>query len=543
VNARLFGPIGAFALTCLELGSVSPRLHAAQAPRDDRQTVLVGAGTIRGRVVNASDSSPIQAARITLAGPSRPDPVFTDQSGQFELAKLAAGRYTVTAEKTGFVRSRYGSKSDLDPFVQIELGAGALAVDIEVRMPKGAAISGRVVDDLGDPIVNSPISIGFLQIVGRDRRLATVGRPDVQTDDRGHYRIGGLAAGRYVVVALPPRISLSLYSRSYYPGVADLSSASPLVLAAGEERTDIDFMVASAKPARVTVNTKDEHGSPVSTLVTLELPGDVPGSTVRTIGMPINGMTSSIEPGDWIAIAYPMPGRGRSVAAFRVGEGEDISLNIVLTQGSRVSGRLVFEGFSPPPPLSSIRLDVRPAGEQSRAGARMIAPKPAAIAADGSFEILDVIGTLSLQLTTPVKGWTLRAARLGDRDLLDEPLTLTSGADVSNIEVILTDRLGQLTGLAGDSEGRPSPGCPIVVFPEAGPAESRWMHLSRADQRGRFTFPDLLPAIYRVSAVADLDPALWQSSDYLERLRPRAARVDLQKGSASELSLVCESLP
>jgi hypothetical protein len=80
------------------------------------------------------------------------------------------------------------------------------------------------------------------------------------------------------------------------------------------------------------------------------------------------------------------------------------------------------------------------------------------------------------------------------------------------------------------------------VFPETGLAESRWLHLMRADQGGRFTFTDLLPASYLVVGIADLDPAIWQSADYLERLRPHGSRVDLKASPASELSMQCVSI-
>src|SRR5687768_10700329 len=160
MGARLFVSLAVLALA--SGASTDVRAQAAQSPRDERPTAT-GTGVIRGRVVSAVDSSPIQAARVSLAGPSLAEPVFTDRSGQFELSKLAAGRYTITAEKTGFVRARYGSTSGLDPPIPIELVAGALVSALEVRMPKGAAVSGRVTDELGNPVIGSPMSIGFYQ--------------------------------------------------------------------------------------------------------------------------------------------------------------------------------------------------------------------------------------------------------------------------------------------------------------------------------------------------------------------------------------------
>ena len=70
------------------------------------------AGTVRERSYGRRESG--------LNKRRESSPRSSDGAGRFEFKGLAAGRYTVTAEKTGFVKTRYGSKNDLDPPVPVE---------------------------------------------------------------------------------------------------------------------------------------------------------------------------------------------------------------------------------------------------------------------------------------------------------------------------------------------------------------------------------------------------------------------------------------
>ena len=81
----------------------------------------------------------------------------------------------------------------------LDVADGAVVEGIEIRLPKGAAIMGRIVDELGDPVVAVPVSVGFIQVIGSETRFVPIARPASDTNDRGDFRVGGLAAGRYYV--------------------------------------------------------------------------------------------------------------------------------------------------------------------------------------------------------------------------------------------------------------------------------------------------------------------------------------------------------
>ena len=94
-------------------------------PRIATALVLLGAmavhaqepttATIRGRVVAADTGLPIAFARVGLVSTSStkrlPDTVFSDSDGRFQLTGVSAGRYTVSATKTGYLTTRFGAHS------------------------------------------------------------------------------------------------------------------------------------------------------------------------------------------------------------------------------------------------------------------------------------------------------------------------------------------------------------------------------------------------------------------------------------------------
>jgi hypothetical protein len=318
------------------------------------------------------------------------------------------------------------------------------------------------------------------------------------------------------------------------------------VLSAGEERTGVDFVLVPSRPAKLTLSLNDASGAPAAGLINLFLPGDTPGSIVANRGVPLSPanqrMTPTLEPGEWVAVAL---GNARSIARVKLSSGEEASLTLTLGSGARIAGRVVFDGSSAPPPLASIRLGVRGVGPDAAVPPPGLSNGAVAVKADGSFEISGVVGTIELQAVSPLRGWILRAVRYRDRDLLDEPLTLSGGENITGVQVFFTDQLANLSGATVDAEGRPSPGCAVAVFPDAGSMrfESRRARLLRADQNGRFGVSDLPEGSYLAAATREVDAPVWLSADYLSRLQTLATRVSLTGREKKTITLRCASVP
>jgi hypothetical protein len=159
-------------------------LARAQTPRENPSTP--GSQTLRisGRVLAEETGEAIPNARVTLTGSVQGTPVvLTDADGRFILT-APVGRYTVASSKSGYSRR--------------EVTLAAVEQPIEIRLSRGAAISGRVVDARGDPVVAA-------RVVAETVSTSTTGfaaAAATETDDLGEYRLGSLEAGTFAVAVL-----------------------------------------------------------------------------------------------------------------------------------------------------------------------------------------------------------------------------------------------------------------------------------------------------------------------------------------------------
>src|SRR4029077_856038 len=113
----------------------------------------------------------------------------TSADGKFIVNGLQPGYYTVSISRTGFVRPRHASGP-----VNLILTAGEHLKDVGLRMVATSAITGRVVDESGQP--RDRVSVVPIRPHYEYGRLVMSpcygedGKPAI-TDDTGTYRIYG----------------------------------------------------------------------------------------------------------------------------------------------------------------------------------------------------------------------------------------------------------------------------------------------------------------------------------------------------------------
>src|SRR5262249_36765958 len=160
---------------------------------------LPATGGLAGRVIAEDSGAPIADAVIlvipvtTGSGPSRvyfvtPAQGRTDQDGRFAF-KLAPGPYRIQVVKVGFAPITDPTR----PSPTYTIVADRLLDGITYRLQKSAAISGRVLDQQGQPLAEQSIRV-FRRVkntdpAGQPARLAAITVPSVQvTNDLGQYR-------------------------------------------------------------------------------------------------------------------------------------------------------------------------------------------------------------------------------------------------------------------------------------------------------------------------------------------------------------------
>src|SRR5471032_1666832 len=161
-----------------------------QPPARDTTSPSVQSATvaIRGRVVTADTGDPIPNTRVGIVGDDSVSPVLTDTEGLFTLPGVPASARQLSAAKTGYVVT------------------SSRAVDgVELRLPKGGAITGRVLDDLGAPLPLMTVVAGRI-LRGPAGGVRFDPMTSAETDDLGEYRLFGLPAGEFAVATAGARV-------------------------------------------------------------------------------------------------------------------------------------------------------------------------------------------------------------------------------------------------------------------------------------------------------------------------------------------------
>ena len=146
----------------------------------------------------------------------------------------------LAAQRNGFARQQYGERGPDRGGTPVTIVAGQALNDIVFRLVPAGAVSGRVTDTTGEPLLGVHIQILRASYDGNGKRtltgVGTAGIAEIRTDDRGEYRAYMLPPGRYYVQAtqnlsLTGEMSDQGYVPTYYPNTTDSSSAAAIEVA------------------------------------------------------------------------------------------------------------------------------------------------------------------------------------------------------------------------------------------------------------------------------------------------------------------------
>jgi hypothetical protein len=237
-------------------------------------------GRVVGHVVVSGSSTPIVGATVTLTppghfpmprqmDPSPPPQAITSEDGNFSFDHLVPGTYRVSVRKDGFA-SRPGAPFGAPP-PSVTVAAGH-TLDLGVlSLSEGGVITGRVLDETGAPLANAHVR-ALRRVPPRDDRppnppMLPIGRP-ASTDDRGEFRLFGLAAGEYLIEAIPPTASPMVAVQSpatratatFFPSTTDVDHATAVTIADNGVLSGIEIRIATARVYVVSGFVVDSDG-------------------------------------------------------------------------------------------------------------------------------------------------------------------------------------------------------------------------------------------------------------------------------------------
>ncbi len=415
-------------------------------------------------VTDTANPQPVRRATVRFAGGAGTSSrlVGTDEEGRFRFDRLAAGTYTLSASKPGFVPTFYGSRHPgRGPAVPVAV-ADAQRVEVTIRILPGAVITGVLTDAQGNPAGGVPVTAVEARPTAGTAAPAPV---RATTDDLGTYRLYGLAPGEYLVSASPPLVPardfrvpptasaaigltsaadvqwarsggvsgtsistprLVAYAPVFFPGTTNAADAGVVKVASGEERSGVGMTLRIVPVSRIAGSLVDPSGQAV-TVATVTLyprrrglptPADelvasgalvLPRATVSAAGFVFSG----VAPGEYTLVARtgsgqrgarPPAGTAEPITLWNVTdltvEGTDRGdLTLQLQPGLTLSGSMAFERTSLAPPVDLSTTEVLLVASNPIPG---VAQPRAVVSADGTFRFNSIApGAYLLRATAP----------------------------------------------------------------------------------------------------------------------------------------------
>ena len=520
---------------------------------------LPGTAVLRGHVFAADTGQPLRKAQVRIvAGEIRENRLATtNESGLYEFKEVRAGRYTISASKGTYVTVSYGQQRPTESPKPLEILDHQTVERVDIMLPRGAVITGRVLDEFGEPAPEIQIAMERYQFIQGQRRLIPGGRMGT-TNDIGEFRLFGIPPGQYYLSAtwrsptgLNPNDTSSdrtAYAPLYFPGAMSPNEARRITLSAGQQLDDLVMVLKAIKAARVTGTATGSDGKPMTPAVifamqsTIGFGAMIGASQVRPDG---TFTVSGLAPGTYTLRAQRMggPGEGPETAMATITvTGDDISdVSLVGAKPSMLTGRIVVDSAAATSLPRPLMISAFPA---SFGGVPAPPPPPATVGDDFMFVIRSTPGVMRLTLgggfNAPPTGWSVRAIRLNGVDVTDAGIEFKPNEDINGVEVELTNKLTTISGLVKNSRGEASKDYTAIVFAqdkEKWTGNARYQSMARPDQDGRFKISGLPPGEYYIIAIDRVEPGQSGDPDFLEGIRSRATPLSLREGETRVLDL------
>lgn len=512
----------------LALSFCAPVGAAQSAAKAAGKSGGVIAGTVTAHGKGLPDVTvTLRSAGIGGQGQDLPQ-TKTDAEGKYRITDVPIGSYFVTPVAPVYVTPRAGRLTfGGDPVV---ITGGETIDGIDFSLVRGGVVTGKVVDAEGRPVIEQTVSLQSAdqQAGPRGGFGFAAGGGNARTDDRGVYRIYGVAAGRYYVsVGAQQRLSAytaimgqQAYKQTFYPDAADSTQATVVEVAEGEEVGHVDITVGNTvEEYTVTGQVIDKSSNaPVPNVgFTLSvLAGG--GNRQRAMGLMTLPVFSdaagqfrvdNVPAGRYVVSLSPETSNGMSgqSSPFDVINQDVTGVVVQAVSGAGLSGTVALEGTQDPTILSELlqfQVQVGVFGSGNAANAASMQTVP--LGEDGSFQLAGLpAGTVRLALVA--QDASLQGAfKLLRTELNGVPqprgIPVTTGQQLSGVRLVAAYADGIVEGTVKLQNGPLAPGARLFarLVPVGQQQGGRGASLGAAsvDSRGHFIIENVPAGSYNL---------------------------------------------
>ena len=517
-------------------------------------------------------------------------PVFTDDQGKFLIKDLEPGTYRLFAARNGFTRMEYGQKLMNRPGTVLNLTSGQSLKDVTFRLTPAGTVTGRIVDDQGEPLPGLTVQVLRSTYDANGKRTLSP-TASAKTNDLGEYRVYFVPPGRYYVSAGAATSGLEAlaataaqaglggtnlneviapgYVLTYYPNTPDYTRAAAIEIQPGAEISSIHFTMArqqrfhvkghvvdfaTGKPpqtANITLSARNSAvaQNPLDAILgaasgannynsadgSFDLRDVAPGSYwLQTVGQGQNPSGGTPTPAGAAAAAIA----SLSIALTPVDvSGSDVeNLSIIVGNGVTIPGRVQVEGSLP----NGFTLDRVGFALIPSNGVVTLATvlQQARASADGSFS-LEKVNAGEYRLAAVAQGAPaiyLKSARFGETDILASGFTVMDRSP-GPLAVTLSTNGGQIDGTVMDKDSKPVRGIQAVLIPDRNRERRDVYKTANTDQNGHFTMLGVTPGEYKLFAWEDIEPFSYNDPEVLKQFEEKGKPIRVVESAKDMVEL------
>jgi protocatechuate 3,4-dioxygenase beta subunit len=499
--------------------------------------------------VSAIGGNPLGRARVSIVDAKNPQnrqSTITSEDGRFEFKPVSPGKYSLQGAKRGYITAAYDEHEQFS--TAIVTGAGLDTGNLVLRLAPSAVLSGKILDELGEPVRHATVSL-----YREDRRVG-VGRilkfRTASTDDQGAYEFAPLDAGTYFISAtakpwyalhsvsshqpgtenLPTAVDQSLdaaYPVTYYGDSTEPDDATPIPILGGDHlQADIHL---NPVPALHLLFHVPDNGANGVNMPVLQKPSFDGMDYVQSGGMqqvsPGLFEISGVAPGRY---SVRMPGTGQGNEANEIdvtNNGQELEVPSA-QRASTVKATVQVLGEATLPPQIEIAL--------RNSKMRIVAWQE--MNAKGEVEFQDLApGKYDVLAGSRPKAYSVVRMSSDSGVTAGHTLNVVAG---SSLTVSLT-LAGGATNVEGFAKraGKAAPGAMVVLVPKDPESNRELFRRDQSDQDGSFSLRSVIPGSYTIVAIEngwDLD---WSRSGVIAHYAKHAQTVTVTDRTQGSMHL------
>ncbi|HEU4875528.1 MAG TPA: hypothetical protein VFT44_20635 [Pyrinomonadaceae bacterium] len=483
-----------------------------------KQPAKVPRGSVSGRVTIKENGAAgvvigLRKGELYMSG----EPYLkatTDHDGFYRFGNLTPGNYSLVLAASAFVMTRKDSQSK-----NVVVSEDESVEGINFALVRGGVITGRVTDGEGRPLIAQQVKVYTVE--GFERRLKdqpVYPEREVQTDDRGIYRVFGLSAGRYKVAAGRTDDGYNFnfteratYRQVFHPNTDEQAKATVIEVSEGSEASNVDIALGRALQTFSASGVAiDEKGMPVPNL---------PFEVQRRLGQRVefvNAFAASNSRGEFV-IEGLIPGKyGISVSQYQ-NRGEmraeplsfDITdqdiggLTVRVSKGASLTGFVVLENEDKTLLSKLTEVQLR-AFTMVQGGGGSFATS--AIGPDGSFRLAGLSGgtinlTLGAMMSPVAKGFVIMRVEREGIVTPSSRLEIKDGEQLIGVRVVVSYGTATIRGIVKIENGSLPDGARLHIRMGKQGETFSGFRPTMPDERGHFLIEGVPAGTYELSVM------------------------------------------